>query len=335
MLIALDQRSNEAGWKAWRNDVGDGFPRITATRALTFGGFNPYKSAWRETAEMIGLVPELDISNNPFVKRGIEFEPEAVKWLSHKKGKLLEQGYCFESDDFPEFGASPDSVELDPSGSFSQPVRYIGEIKVPCEQVFSEVQSLGVKSTQYQLYTYQVIWQMGTCSVKDANSGELKADICFYNPDDPDSSIVLPVKWDEEVFNQMIEVSVKCRQSVVLGEIPSDFYPDFYIPNEEEADRIWQTLAFEAFDLQEREDELAAKLESIKSRKEEIRDELLTLMGTKDKGNAYGVQITRYRSEGAIDWKAALKSLDQSFDERKYDQFRRDSSTRVKMTVKR
>jgi hypothetical protein len=130
-------------------------------------------------------------------------------------------------------------------------------------------------------------------------------------------------------------MSVKCRQALILGEFPDEFFPDFYIPDTEEADAEWQTLAFEASDIEDQCAELKAQIKALDARRDEIQDRMVLLMGTKDKADAYGVKVTRYLQQGSIDWKAALKTVDPSLTDAKYEAFRKDSSQRIRMTVKK
>ena len=68
IYVNLNQRSDE--WFKWREQG------ITATEAVAIAGYSSYSTPWRVWAEKTGRVKAPDLSDNPYVRYGIDHEDE-------------------------------------------------------------------------------------------------------------------------------------------------------------------------------------------------------------------------------------------------------------------
>lgn len=141
-IIDLVQRSPE--WQAWR--AGG----VTASEAAVILGRSPYQTPWRLWAEKTGLCAPADLSDNPFVQRGLQYEDTARQGFEIRHQTWL-LPVCAESARHPELRCSFDGLT-----DTGEPV----ELKVPAVKTWETLQREGEASLAFQLYWIQVQFQL-------------------------------------------------------------------------------------------------------------------------------------------------------------------------------
>ena len=141
-VINVSQRTPE--WHAWRA------AGITASETAVILGRSAYKTPWRLWAERTGIAAPEDLSSNPFVQRGIQFEDQARRGFEERHGTIL-LPLCAESSEHPVLRASFDGLSDD-----DEPV----ELKVPSDRTYQTVAAQGEQARAYRLYWVQVQFQI-------------------------------------------------------------------------------------------------------------------------------------------------------------------------------
>ncbi|WP_207188668.1 YqaJ viral recombinase family protein, partial [Thiocystis minor] len=141
-VVNLSQRSPE--WLVWRAQG------VTASEAAVIVGRSPYKTIWRLWAEKTGLCEPDDLSNNPFVQRGMALEDDARQGFEQRHNTLL-LPICAESERHAALRCSFDGINDD-----GEPV----ELKVPAQGTWDDIAIQGTEAKAYQLYWVQVQFQI-------------------------------------------------------------------------------------------------------------------------------------------------------------------------------
>lgn len=305
-IVDLAQRTQQ--WHDWRAKG------VSASDAATLLGVSPYKTLWRLWAEKTGYALPEDLSNNPNVLRGVEFEPEARTAYEDKHSELL-LPVCAESSKHPIIRASLDGLD-----SKGRPV----ELKCPSLSTWDEVTLRGMESVACKIYELQVQYQL---IVTGADEGFL----VFYNVDTK-RLIEFTIKADPKVQKQLIEAATEFWDAVQnRKEPPKDPERDLFIPTGAQAQE-WIGAA-EHYRLYAGEiADLKARIKELEELQKPHAEQIINLMGDYCFGEFCGVSVTRYQAKGRVDYKRAIEELG-NLTEDDLEAYRTESAGRTRFTV--
>ncbi|QPK64039.1 YqaJ viral recombinase family protein [Methylomonas sp. LL1] len=305
-VIDVSQRSD--AWRQWRSQG------VSASEAVIVMNRSPYKTPWRLWAEKIGLVLEASLDNNPLIRAGIQQEPEALQCFEDKH-ELMLLPLCGESEQYPLMRASFDGLS-----DANEPV----EIKCPHETTFLDVVLNREASAAYQLYWCQVQQQL---LVAEAQRGIL----FFYHQG---QDVEFEIQRDENFLTALIESAMDFWASVKYKKEPiKDPERDLYLPKGH-AERQWQQLAATYRQRALTILDLKSQLNQLEDEQSRIEDTLVALMGDYVAAEHSGLRISRFQSQGAIDYKAALQVLQPDIQASDLEAYRKPSASRVRVTCR-
>jgi len=305
-VINVSQRSD--AWRQWRSQG------VSASEAAIVMNRSPYKTPWRLWAEKIGLVLEASLDNNPLIRAGIQQEPEALQRFEDKHDLML-LPLCGESEQFPLMRASFDGMS-----EANEPV----EIKCPHETTFLDVLLNREASATYQLYWCQVQQQL---LVSEAQRGFL----FFYHQG---QDVEFEIQRDDRFLTELVDTAMDFWSAVKSKkEPPKDPERDLYLPHGE-AERQWQQLAASYRNSAVKIADLKAELKTLEDSQAAIENTLVLLMGECLAAEHSGLRISRFQSQGAIDYKAALQALQPDVQASALEVYRKPSATRVRVTCR-
>ncbi len=305
-VIDVSQRSDT--WRQWR------LQGVSASEAAIVLNRSPYKTPWRLWAEKIGLVLEASLDNNPLIRAGIQQEPEALQRFEDKHDLML-LPLCGESEQFPLMRASFDGLS-----DANEPV----EIKCPHETTFLDVLLNREASAVYQLYWCQVQQQL---LVSEAQRGFL----FFYHQG---QDIEFEIQRDEIFLTKLVESAMDFWSAVKSKkEPPKDPERDLYMP-QGEVELQWQQLAATYRQRALTILELKSQINQLEDEQSRIEDTLVGLMGDYVAAEHSGLRISRFQSQGAIDYKAALQAMQPDVQAAALEVYRKPSATRVRVTCR-
>ena len=298
--VNLEQRSN--AWHKWRKEG------ITATEAVAICGQSAYATPWRVWAEKTGRVAPPDLSDNPYVRYGIEHEDE-VRNLFMQKHVDVVIPTCGENSDNRVFRASFDGIN-----SNGEPV----EIKCPGESTLEDVLARGTQSDAYQMYRWQVQWQI---MVADAPRGWL----VFYLGNERIKEF--EVARDDEMIAEMKQKCLRFWEQNIMKDKAPEKIPDrdIYIPKGDDL-IVWAKAAVDYRRIREEIDRLTALLEEPKKR-------LTALMGDFKNADFYGVSICQYTQKGSIDYRQVLSQRGILLTEQELETCRRKPNEVQKVSL--
>ncbi|EGV28134.1 phage-type endonuclease [Thiorhodococcus drewsii AZ1] len=308
-IVNLSQRSPE--WLAWRAQG------VTASEAAAILGRSPYQTPWRLWAEKTGLCAPPDLSQNPFVQRGIQCEDRARRGFEDRHQTWL-LPVCAESERHPVLRCSFDG--LTESG---EPV----ELKIPGQKTWDAVAREQQESLAYRLYWVQVQFQ---CYVAEAERGWLVFD--------PVRSGVHPLEFEilrdaDFIERELIPACLRFAEMIATGQAPlPDPVRDRYVPQGDQQ-IAWQRQAHAWRTAEAEGRRLEAALKGVKARLSEAQSGLVQLMGEYLLADRDGVQVLRYRQRGSVDYPAVLEAIAPDLDPQVLEAHRRPSTTRVKVTL--
>jgi putative phage-type endonuclease len=305
-VIDVSQRSD--AWRHWRSQG------VSASEAAIVMNRSPYKTPWRLWAEKIGLVLEASLDNNPLIRAGIQQEPEALQRFEDKH-ELMLLPLCGESEQYPLMRASFDGLS-----EANEPV----EIKCPHETTFLDVLLNREASEAYRLYWCQVQQQL---LVAEAQRGFL----FFYHQG---QDIEFEIQRDEIFLTQLVDKAMDFWSAVKSKKEPQkDPERDLYLP-QGESERQWQQLAATYRQRALTILDLKSQLNQLEDEQSRIEDSLVALMGDYVAAEHSGLRISRFQSQGAIDYKAALQALQPDVQAAALELYRKPSATRVRVTCR-
>ncbi|MGY6275314.1 YqaJ viral recombinase family nuclease [Methylomonas sp. MgM2] len=305
-VVDVSQRSTP--WRQWR------LQGVSASEAAVIMNRSPYKTPWRLWAEKIGLVLEASLDNNPLIRAGIRQEPEALQRFEDKHALML-LPLCGESEQFPLMRASFDGLS-----ETNEPV----EIKCPHETTFLDVLLNREASAAYQLYWCQVQQQL---LVADAEFGFL----FFYHQG---QDVEFEIQRDETFLTELVETAMDFWSAVKSKKEPNkDPERDLYLPKGH-AEQQWQQLAATYRQRALTILDIKSQLNQLEDEQSRIEDTLVTLMGDSVAAEHSGLRISRFQSQGAIDYKAALQALQPDVQASALEVYRKPSATRVRVTCR-
>lgn len=307
-IIDLVQRSPE--WQAWR--AGG----VTASEAAVILGRSPYQTPWRLWAEKTGLCAPADLSDNPFVQRGLQYEDTARQGFETRHQTWL-LPVCAESARHPELRCSFDG--LTDSG---EPV----ELKVPAVKTWETLQREGEASLAFQLYWIQVQFQL---FIAEADRGWL-----VFDPVQTGRVALEFVIARDEAFiaQELVPACLAFAEAVRTRQEPTpDPARDTYVPDGEARGR-WAQLAAEYQAAEQRAGALDAALKEARSALNAAQEGLVALMGDYLLAEHAGLRLRRYQQRGSVDYNAALAALLPDLDPPCLEAYRRPGALRVRVT---
>jgi putative phage-type endonuclease len=305
-VIDVSQRSD--AWRQWRSQG------VSASEAAIVMNRSPYKTPWRLWAEKIGLVLEASLDNTPLIRAGIQQEPVALQRFEDKH-ELMLLPLCGESEQYPLMRASFDGLS-----DANEPV----EIKCPHETTFLDVLLNREASDAYQLYWCQVQQQL---LVSEAQRGFL----FFYHQG---QDIEFEIQRDETFLTKLVESAMDFWSAVKSKkEPPKDPERDLYLPKGH-AEQQWQQLAATYRQRALTLLDLKSQINQLEDEQSRIEDSLVALMGDYVAAEHSGLRISRFQSQGAIDYKAALQALQPDVQAAALELYRKPSATRVRVTCR-
>ena len=305
-VINVSQRSPE--WRQWRSQG------LSASEAAIIMGRSPYKTPWRLWAEKTGLVLEQPLDNNPLIRVGIEYEPQALQRFEEKHDVLL-LPLCGESERYPLMRASFDGLSEN-----NEPV----EVKCPHESTFLDVLLNREQAAAYQLYWCQVQQQL---LVADAARGFL----FFYHQG---QDVEFEIARDKAFLSQLIATAMDFWSDVKSGrEPPKDTERDLYLPKSD-VEQQWQQLAANYRQNAVKIDDLKTQLKALELQQADIEQTLVGLMGEFMAAEHSGLRVSRFQVQGSIDYKAVLSALLPEMREATLEAYRKKPANRVRITCR-
>ena len=309
-VINLPQRSPQ--WHRWRHGG------VSASEAAIILGISPYKTPWRLWAEKTGRAKEEDLSRNPNVARGIANEDRARQCAEKQLNEDFLLPACAESDKYPHIRASYDGLTE---------ANIPAELKCPSEKQWADVVAHGEYSESFRLYCPQVQQQI---LVADASYGWL----LFYSPDNNGDHRIFKVLRDDTFLAELI-VEIDRFWLCVEKDTPPplDVKRDLFMPETNEDVSEWISQATDYRLLDQKIKDMEAKTQLLKEQRSKALEKMQSMMGEFYKADYAGVCITRYETQGSIDYEsylAANKTIVSADDLEKY---RKNGSSRCRVTV--
>ena len=310
MMNVIDLPQRTPAWLAWR--AGG----VSASDVAILLGRSPYKTPWRLWAEKTGLVRvEAELSSDWFRTKGTGSE-DAVRWAFEQQHDTLLLPLCGESEEQPLIRASFDGIDDD-----GRPV----ELKVSCQQVYTEVLNLGRESTAFKLYYPQVQTQLYV-------SGQTLGWLVFYSG--PGAMVEFAVERDEAFIAETLVPGCLGFWDQIQNkqEPPRDPERDLYTPNATDVD-TWTLRAAQYREATAAKGALDQQVKTLKARMEVIEEALVAMMGDFLLAETAGIKVLRYSQRGLIGYKDALAERVPDLDPAVLETYRGAPSARVKVTV--
>ncbi len=304
-VVNFEQGSDP--WLEWRLNG------ITATDAIIIGAslinLELYKdeSLWRLWSVKTNYARAKDLSRNPHVNRGKQFEDVArLKCEQHFNDMIIP--VCIESTYKGMIRASLDGIL-----ATGEPV----ELKCPSEPVWLDILQKGENSAHYQRYWIQCQHQM-------LASGSKKSYLAFYFNDE---FKVFEIEADMDFLRELFVLEMKFWQMVQNNEPPAkDPIRDSHIPvGEESSQWIYLSENYKFFD-----DQIIAlkeQLKELEAKREPFREGLIALMPDSKTVDYNGLIVTQVETGGSYDSGKLIeliKKLDPSITEAHLNSFKKE-----------
>ncbi len=310
-VVNVAQRSPE--WLLWRTKG------ISSSDVPIIMGASDWATPWRLWGEKTGKLIPRDVSKNPYVARGVRLEDTVRAWYENTVpgcGPLLP--ICAESDGNPIFRASLDGIDED-----NCPV----EIKVPSESKMADVIAHQEQSAAYQMYRYQVLYQMLVAD--NAPHGHL----VFYDAGPDKRHQVFKILRDDALLDEI-------RQRVLVfwahvrddDEPPKDKALDLFVPASGQMAE-WARHAREITYIDEQQTQLEKKQAELKAQRTAHQQAVVAMMGDYLLAESMGLKVTRYAVKGGVNYDAVLKAFAPKVTPDDLDAHRKPSREQVRITV--
>jgi putative phage-type endonuclease len=274
-------------------------------------GADSEKTIWQLWAEKVGLVQAPDLSGNPHVRRGVEFEPTARQRYEEDCHTML-LPVCGESDENSIIRASFDGID-----DIGCPV----EIKCPSKPGFWDAKNQREASEVFKRYYPQVQHQI---YVANAQQGIL-ALWC------DDELLKLTVLRDDAFIADLISKALSFWDSISkLVEPEKDPARDTFIPTGQELEE-WTRIAEKYRSLEIRRVVRDSEITQIETQQKALQKDLISIMGNYAHGSAVGVRVTRYLQRGNVDYGKLLKHEAPQIGADVQEKYRKPSSDRVRV----
>lgn len=307
----VDFCQGSSDWLNWRKNG------VSASEAGTVLGVDPYKTRWRLWAEKTDRAVPEDLSNNPFVQKGIAMEDRARQCAEKVLNEKYLPAVCASSSEKSFIRASFDGLTRN-----NVPV----ELKVPAESTFESVKAEGEASKAYQRYYPQVQQQI---YVAESQSAWLM----FYHPADDGTYELFEIERDDAFIEKLLEEATKFWFHITKDVAPDlDVERDLYIPQGDASDD-WIFHATDYRLMKEQIREWEAKIKTLKPKLNAAQKAMESMMGDFYKADYAGVSITRFEKQGAINYERYLKENHPDIDASVLEAYRKPGSTQCRVTV--
>jgi putative phage-type endonuclease len=267
----MEQRS--AAWHAMRKEF------IGASDAPALMGVSPWKCAYDVFLEKSGTDIK-EAPKNPYMQRGIDLEPEALRAFELATGFLMSPMVLF-SPKYEFMMASLDGLSIDGDAAV--------EIKCPGEKDHLHCIYVGIPEKYMPQLQHQI-----------EVTGLDKIYYMSYRPDHPTPISIREVLRDEVYIANLIKVEAAFYVDHMLTGIPPS------------NDRQIKTIDSSAWkNLSEEYIRLDREIKENEKRKDEIKDLLLEISGAENaKGN--GITLQKIERKGMINYQniPELKTID-------------------------
>jgi len=305
-VVDLEQRTDE--WLEWRADG------VSATSCAIIMGENPDKTPLMLWRELVGLDERPDLSCIPQVRKGVKYEPLALKAFEDKYGQLG-LPICAESSVYPFIRASFDGLLENGTPA---------EIKNLSDDNHLDVLQNGVNSKPYRLYRWQVLHQL---IVSDAPRGYL----WFWSP--KHSPALLVVERDDLLIQRIIQAEQAFWNLVQTATPPAPDTKRDLIPHSMLDLNRWKQLAADRRNHEIKLSEAKKKLDGLQDEAKGMEQEFIEMMGDFQRADAFGVRVTRYERDGRVNWQGVAESLNPVVPEELVAKFRAMPTMSTRMTV--
>lgn len=304
-IVNVQQGSSD--WLEWRRQG------VTASEAVVIAGRNPYKTMWRLWAEKVGYALSIDISNNPHVRRGKEFEDAVRQCMEALLNDVL-LPVCVEASHDPMVRASLDGLTAN-----GEPV----EMKCPSEPVWQDVLAKGELSEAYQMYSVQVQYQMLATGAKH---GFL---VFWFDGQIKVFRIDVDMKFLSGLYRRCQEFNdlVLKRQ-----EPPKNPLRDVFLPKGDEEAKRWIYHAEHYRNAAAAIRDLKERIKGLEELQASSLNELKAMMGPFMQAEYGGLLVTRYMQAGRIDYERLIKDQ-ASHLTIQTDAYRAPTAERCRVTV--
>ena len=297
-------------WRSWRNEG------LTASDVAVLQGVSPYKTEWRLWNEKLGILPEEDLSANPFVRRGKRLEHLLRERVAAER-KLGLFPVCVEYAPYPFLRASLDGID-----HLFRP----WEFKVPSEGNFDEVDRLRDQSDPYKLNWHQVQAQL-LCTgsqegflvfgaVNDTKGFEIISDqITFLVRADP-------------AYQEKLLQKARLFEGRIKNRIEPDKDPqrDTFVPKNGYDIERWRQASAKLLPLLDRRASLERELEALSNEIEMASQDVIDVLGQNKVGDYAGLKVTKVTRKGSVKWDQLLTHSGKLPSDGLKDKFRKPPS---------
>ncbi len=290
-VIDVKQRSLE--WFPWRAKG------LTATDCSIIMGLSSHKTPYRLWQEKTGRAYPPDLSRNPNVLHGVDFEPEARAVMENVLDDIL-LPVCIESTINPIYRASLDGITFE-----AIPTELKCPAAVTCEKL-EKVETLDDLKAHLPDH-YNEYWPQVQHQILVA--GVTYGWLMFYDSWNRTNK-VLKVERDEEFLAEyQIKAQLFWDENIVKDKAPEMLLDrDLFAPTGVDAD-TWKGISRQLLEVEKEVKEIESTLKSKKGMKTALADKLEGLMGTFLLGQSDGVKLTKYVRAGRINNLHAIKEL--------------------------
>jgi len=240
-----------------------------------------------------------DLSKNPHVRRGKDMEPKVRTAIQAALAETLGDALlpiCAQIKDVPFIRASLDGISKN-----GEPV----EMKAPSQGVWDSVNNEGEKSEHYATYWPQVQHQMLV-------TGSSKGHLVFGFQEKEQPTLTLKhfvIERDDEYLQGVISASRRFMENLALDRAPAlDPAYDVLVPDAESM----QTWIHTAQAIKTAEAQIKSLKDQIKTLEEAKKFDAKVLVGLKGEfaiGEAGGVRVSTFYTQGAVDYKVVVDEI--------------------------
>jgi len=341
-MMPVDLLQNTDEWLQWRRGG------IGASDVPTILGRNPWKTAYRLWQEKVGIIEPEDLSNNPRVQRGNQYEDEA-RVLFENRYKVFAMAMCGQ-------GIGDNAhVRVSYDGLFNQGDRVINlEIKCPGDKKLQSLQEKLAAATLAPSDSIQVrndgaqvtregleklgfghYWDQTQYQMMLANAG--LTCLWIYNVNTKEGT-ALWIYADSDSWGEMMNAVNAFWMNVVEQNAP-ELDPDRDVLTadalDEESKQAFLAAEIQYLNAEKELKALKAQMDSVEETMAAARETMTAQMGNYGRAEgAHGAKVARFYRKGNIDWKKAFNEVAPDFDENALESFRKPGADTVRVTTK-
>lgn len=340
-MNTVDLEQNTEAWLEWRSHG------IGASDVPTIQGNSPWKTPYQLWQEKTGLVEAPDLSGNPNVQRGNNFEEEANSCFEEKYG-VFALPVCGQGQ------GEAAHVRVSYDGLFTKNGGVVNlEIKCPSDSSLKRleerlskaaledvegvtvredgacVSQAGLEALGFGHYYDQVQYQMML-------AGASITALWIYNVNTKKGT-ALWIHADENGWESMLE-KVNEFWTKVLTQTPPELDPERDVVTADKLKGNAKDAFIEAelsyLEAEKELKNLKEKKAAIDKAMAEARDEMVAQMGNYGRAEGlHGAKVARFYRRGNIDWKQAFNEVAPDFDEKALEAYRKKGADTVRVTT--